>query len=268
MMYSLKGKYLKVKKKIILIVIIIILGVLDVYLFSTYIYGKYRNKLAIENSDVELASELSSIPFSVNKIILYSSAYGENENTNFQSSDWILDIFQYTDIAIYLDGNKAIKELSISNISLADNQHLYYLDGTEFGTANILSDCEITNTLDFTVLNFDNNDNSIGYNTPIFFADCSNPITLKYVNNLYSSYTIANTEKLAFDGTLLSKTNVQLDDLKVNISFDINLKDYDNNSYYTTIYLTIPVKNSSSSILDGYVYEENTDLNIQFWKDE
>ena len=67
------------------------------------------------------------------------------------------------------------------------------------GKNNILDNIsdKIEDNLEFTVLNFDNKDNSIMYNTPVFFSDLSNPVTLKFTNLLYKNYSIENTEKLS-----------------------------------------------------------------------
>lgn len=250
------------KKNTILIILIIIILALDIYLFSTYIYAKYRNKIALETTDIKIANEISNSPFGINKIILYSSASAKNKNTNFQNINWILDIFQYTDIAIYIEANTPIKNLSISNPKFSKNsQALYYLDANEFGTGQSSQNFEISNNLDFSILNFDNSDNSIAYNTPVFFADCSNPITLKFTNLLFENYLIKNTEKLTFNGSLLSKTPINLEQLHSKISFNINITNYNNKTYSTTLNLTIPVETKSSTIFDGYIYLEK-ELNL------
>ena len=251
------------KKKFILITLIIVLLFIEIFIFYNFIFIRYKNKTSIENIDIKIAEELKNSPFKVEKIILYSSASAENKNTNFQSTNWILDIFQYTDMAIYISSTEAIKALSVSNISLNNpSQKLYYLDANEFGTGKIFKNFEIQDSLEFSILNFDNSDNSIGYNTPVFFADASNPITLKFTNTVFENYSIKNTEKIAFNGSILAQTPVKLDNLSNTISFNINIKDYNNNQYTTTLNIDIPLQNDISSILDGSCYSEQTNLNI------
>jgi len=266
------------KKKVILITTIFILLILDSYLFFNFIYAKYRNKIALENSDVNLAQDIKESNFKIGKIILYSSASGINKNTNFQSTNWILDIFQYTDIAIYfskpenLNATNTIKNLSISNINyiVASEKYtpeLYYLDGNNFGTDTIVKDHKIEKTLEYTVLNSDNKENSIMYNTPVFFSDLSNPITLKFINNLLKNYQIKNTEKLIFDGTLLSKTPLTLKNLKSSISFNINITNYNDENYSAPISVEIPIQNSNENILQGKVLETKN-LGLTFLKEK
>ena len=241
------------KKKIILIIIILILFILDIYLFYNYVFARFRNKAYLEKSDVKFAEKLSNSTFAIDKVTLYSSA-------------WVLDILEYTDIAIYFKKPKELNSvntaetLSISNVNLqvSSNKYtpaLYYLDANKFGTENILSDYKIEDTLDFTVLNFDNKDNSIMYNTPVFFSDLSNPITLKFTNTLFKDYNIENTEKLIFDGSLLSKTPVKLTDLKAVLSFDINISNFEKEKYSTNLSLEIPLENKKENIFDGKILE-------------
>lgn len=254
------------KKKIFVIMLIFILILINSYLIFNYIYVKYRNKTSLENHYIQLSQELSQSPFKIDKILLYSSISGINKNTNFQNTNWLLDIFQYTDIAIYLTSNQPIKTLSISNPKFTSNsQKLYYLDSTKFGTDTILNNYEITKSLDYTVLNFENNDNSIKFNTPVFFADASNPITLKLTNTLLQNFSIPNSEKIVFDGTLFSKTNLTQNILSVNLSFNIEITNYSNEKYSTLLNVSIPLEECNSIISDGYIYLENINLNIPFF---
>ena len=253
------------KKKIILTIIVIILLILDIYLFFNYIYLRYKNKYFIENTDVVLAQNLNNSPFKINKIILYSSAYGENKNTKFQNANWVLDIYQYTDIALYLNSSEAVKSLSISNFK-SNFGNLYYLDSKKFGTEEILRNYEVNPILEYTVLNDSNEENLVNYNTPVFFADSSNPITLKFVNMFAKNFIIENNEKLKFNGSLLEKAKIKLENLKTNISFDINIKNYNNEEYNTTIYLNIPIENKTTNIFKGNILEEKNNQNIVFEK--
>lgn len=254
---------INLKKKIILTIIVIFLFILDIYLIFNYIYLRYKNKLFIENTDVVFAEKIKDSPFKIEKILLYSSGYGENKNIKFQKANWILDIYQYTDIAIYLKSDQPVKNLSISNFK-ANYGNLYYLDSTKFGTGEILKNFEVNPILEYTVLNDSNENNLVNYNTPIFFADCSNPITLKFVNMIAKNFTIENNEKLEFNGSLLEKTNTKLEDLKAKISFDIHITNYTNEEYATTIAFNIPIENKTSNIFNGSIFEEKRNQNIIF----
>lgn len=254
------------KKKIFLIVIIIFLMILDLYLFWNYIFLKYKNKIFIEKTDVVFAEKLKSSPYKINKIILYSSGFGKNKNTKFQKSNWILDIYEYTDIALFIDAEIGIKTLNISNFN-SEFGKLYYLDSNKFGTEEILENYEVNPNLEYTVLDDNNKENKINYNTPIYFADASNPITLKFVNTIAQNFVIENNERLEFNGSLLKRVNQNIKDLKGNFSFDINITDYNNNKYSTAINLSIPIENATTNIFDGSILETKNNQNISFIKE-
>lgn len=260
------------KKKIILIVIIFILLFLDIYLFFNFIYTRYKNKNFLEKHDISLANDIQNSEFQIDKIIIYSSASGINKNTKFQRAYWQLDIFQYSDIAIYfkqpeiLNESNSIRTLNISNIKckVANEKYspaVYYLDANNFGTDTLVEDYKIEDNIEYTVLNFDNQDNSIKYNTPVFFSDLSNPITLKFTNTLIKNHSIENTEKLIFDGSLLSKTSLSKKDLEASISFNIDITNFKNEKYTANISIQIPLENNTQSIFDGSILNiQNTNL--------
>lgn len=254
-------------KKIILIIVLIILLVLIIFLSNKYVFSMLKQKNFIEKYDVKLADELNNSDFKIEKMMIYSSASGINKNENFQNTDWVLDIFQYADIALYfskpkeLSTKNTVKTLNISNVkfNIASEKFkpaLYYLDANTFGTDNILLDYKIEDNLDFTVLNFDNKDNSIKYNTPVFFSDLSNPVTLKFTNILLENHTIENKEKLIFDGNILSKVPLKKEDLKASISFDILITNFENEAFSTNFSIQIPLENEKHDIFDGSVLIE------------
>lgn len=264
------------KKKIVLVIIIIILLILDIFLFFNFIYRHYKNKHFLEKYDISLANNINNNEFKINKILLYSSASGINKNNNFQKSNWLLDIYEYTDIAIFFEKPKTlstsntIKELNMSNIkyNVASDKYepaLYYLDGNNFGVNTITENFKIDNILEYTVLNFDNKDNSIMYNTPVFFSDLSNPITLKFSNTLLKNYSIENTEKLVFDGSLLTKTPLVLENLEASISFDVEITNFLNEKYVSNINIKIPIENSNETIFNGKILETKK-VNLKFLK--
>lgn len=75
-------------------------------------------------SKKNLEKNLESEKFLISKIKSYSSAMTINNNTNYKNPEWDLNIYQYTDIAIYLerisDDNSYIKRLYIDNINIGN----------------------------------------------------------------------------------------------------------------------------------------------------
>lgn len=266
-------------KKLLKTLFIILLLTLSIYLFYNFIFIKYLNKYKLENSSIKINENTQNSPFEISKVIMYSSGYAENQNTTFQQSSWILNILQYSDIAIYikhsedeLDTSNSVKKLYIDNINFSNpklgSASLYYLDSLNFGTANIDKNYKLDNPLEFTVLNDENKNNSIQSNTPVFFTDCSNPITLKYVNeSVKEDYSITSNEPVFFDGRLLKMASLSLDDLQANINFTIHIESNDNKNYFYDLSLPVILENDNSSIYDGSILVENEYENYKFMED-
>lgn len=225
---------------------------------------------------MNLLGNNKSCPFEISKVITYSTAYGNNKNTTFQKSSWILDIFQYTDIAIYIsNGNSklteknSVKKLSLENISITQPtigySKLFYLDTLNFGTENINENYELDNSFEFTIINDENQENWVKYNTPVFFTDCSNPITLKYVNqSVMNNFELQSNEPVFFDGRLLKIANIPLENLHATIHLTINIQNNSNENYYYNLSIPINLNNENSSIYDGNFLLENKYKNLKF----
>ena len=250
-------------KKFLKILLIIIFFILCFYLFYYFIFVHLK---VLQNS----SQTPKNNPFSLAKIVVYSSAYGENKDTTFEQSKWILDIFQYSDIALYIDNGNAelnsentIKKLWIENVKITTpnlgSPHLYYLNSLNFGTANFNKQDEISEHLEFTVLNDENLDSNLQYNTPTFFTDCSNPITLKYVNHsVKNEFEITSNEPLSFNGKLLQTAGISLKDLSAKLQLTIHIINHNNEDFYYNLFLPIPLETETQSILEGNLLFEKS----------
>ena len=80
----------------------------------------------------------------------------------------------------------------------------------------------IDSDLTFSISSEDN----IDYSKPILYNNCANPITLSYVNSgIKDNYTISNeNNSIIYDGSLLKRCNILLNDLSTSISFTINIE--------------------------------------------
>ena len=258
---------------------VVLLTILLIYLSYHFVFSKSINKAKLEKESLEFAQNYRKTPFSISKIVMYSSGYGKNKNTKFGQNSWILDILQYTDIAIYiyngedeLSYDNSVKKLWIDEVTLSSpkvgKSNLYYLDSLNFGTANVNEDFKIEDSLEFSVLNDANKENEIQSNTPVFFADCSNPITLKYVNNpIKENYSISTSDPIFFDGKLLKIAGISLDSLQANIHLKINIENNDDGHYSYNLSMPIPLEDAKNSIFDGSILVENEYENLKFLKE-
>ena len=115
----MKNQSPKKSKKIVKFIVFILLVILLAVLIKIN-YTDAQKKIALENTIADMTSLNSKQTFSIDKIYLYSSANATNNKT--KKSMWNLNVYQYTDIALYISGNannkaqNTIKELYIDNI--------------------------------------------------------------------------------------------------------------------------------------------------------
>ena len=215
--------------------------------------------------------------FTIDKIYLYSSA-GANKNDT-KRPIWDLDLCQYTDIAIYINNDSehdgvnytnSIKEMYIDNIKYTGpnmgNPELYFKDITEFGKFNIVDKNKVNDRLDYSI----KNDGDLDYSSPEIYADCSNPITLEYVNNsIKKNHIISDiSQELTFDGTLLRRAEIVLGNLICGVSFNIHIINFYNQHFIANVYIEIPLNDevNSVSIYDGSIEKEIKNMNIKFFR--
>ena len=205
--------------------------------------------------------------FKIKEIMLYSSANGSYKSKGEVLKD--LDVHQYTDISITIDNKFAMQDLSnknsvselyIDNIKIEKTANkgesaLNYKTPYDFG---IYKDTiQPTDRIDFRILhtNEDNKDND--FSTPTFFTDCSNPITLGYMNkNVKTNCEITKSnQKIEFNGKLLEAADIPIEDVAYKLSFQIHLKNSLEESYVYTVDLNMPLQDDNSSIYDGYIFK-------------
>ncbi len=237
-----------------------------------------RNEEFSENAD-ELSRLNSKTVFSIDRIYLYSSADATNNETN--KPVWDLNIFQYTDIALYINNRSdegityenTIKELIIDDVKFNNLEtgtpSLYYKDVNDFAKLTNNEENVINNSLEFDVINSGDAD----YSKPVIYSNCQNPITLEYVNTNMEENTVISdiTNPLVYDGSLLKKAGIALTKLECTLSFRITIINNYNQKYVATVYIDIPIEDSlnGTSIYDGKLIRniENTNL-VKFIRTE
>lgn len=248
-------------QKIIFVLAYILSIALLVYLCN-FTYSIFLNKLSVENYFK------NNIVFSINKIALFSSANAD-ANINTNNTTTISNLFQYTDIAIFIDNNSSeytlentlksvkIEDIKFNTLPKSGNVKLYYKDLNSFSTPTFLEENIIDKSLSFDV----SSEDEIDYSKPILYNNCANPITISYKNsNLISSYTINNDGSLFYDGSLLKKCNIVPNNLKCNFSFYIIIENNLGYKYRCPVSIDIPLSDDNSSIYNGtytYIYNPN-----------
>lgn len=210
---------MKGKIKYILLMILIILAVIGGYI--------------IANPKIQVTEEKEA--FQINKIVLYSSANAvSNEGLD---KKWELDIYQYTDIAIYLEKleNNDVERIYIDNISISEPPQLgqanvYKKDIEDFAKPMQLN--KVADEIEYGVA--ENGE---------FLQNCTKPIIISYLNNVKQDYAITNiNEKLEYNETVLKRARILTSEIKAQISFNVNIVDSEEVKHTCNVELEIPVE--------------------------
>lgn len=254
-------------KLIVTIALIILCIVMIVYTVKIYVVNE---KFA--DSVSEIARLNSKTVFSIDRIYLYSSADANSNETN--KPIWDLDIFQFTDIALYINNRdesgvtyeNTIKTLTIDNVKFngleTGNPKLYYKNVNDFAKLDINEENEIKDSKEFNIVNSGDAD----YTKPVLYSNCQNPITLEYVNSeMKENTTISDiSQPLTYDGSLLQKSGISLNSIKCNLSFRVTIVNNYNQKFVATLYIDIPLEDSftNESIYNGSIVKNMENTNI------
>lgn len=213
--------------------------------------------------------------FEINKIVFFSSCDAKNK-TSSSSNFTIENLYQYTDIAIFINNKSeeektsenTFKKVYINNVKFnklpeLGEPKLYFKSLNQFATSNLPEGNEILDTLDFTITS----ENEANLDNPVLYNNLANPITLGYVNqNVKTDYTLTDTSvPITYDGSLLKRCNIDLDSISCNLSFDIYITNYLDEEFKTTVFIDIPLNDLEKSIYDGNL-KITTDSNFVFYR--
>lgn len=260
------------KKKNFLILILLFL-ILILAILTDIVYATYLNKTSLEKTIAKINEKNENNIFSINKIVYFSSS---GADTNVSNSNFIIDdLFQYTDIAIYINNNpetlsleNTLKSVYIDNINFSKlpelgTPYLYYKNINDFAKPIYLEENKLENKLFFDV----SSENWVDYSEAVLFNNCANPITLSYVNkNIKTEHIISElSTSMTYDGSLLKKNNILLNSISCSISFDICITNNLDQKFKCPIYIEIPLDNETNSIYNGsFTLVDNT--NFTFYR--
>lgn len=247
------------KVKIVLTIITVILICIVIFL-AYLVFQKYALKKNFENDILNFADKNPSTIFTVDSITLFSSAdagYKTNTSNNFT----IQNLYQYTDIALFIKNTSdedtlenTLKKVRIENIQFSHTPklgepNLYFKSINNFAKSDVIEENRITDSFEFTVSSSDEAD----LNTPTLYNNLANPLTFSYVNsNIKSDYTITDVSSpITYDGSLLQKCNINLEDIACTLSFDIHITNNLDEDFKTTVSIDIPLSSEDKTIFDG-----------------
>ena len=203
--------------------------------------------------------------FNISEIIVYSSATAVNNVDSPSLTN--LSICQFSDLSIRINNHSndseytkynTIKKLSIDHISISNQsatgrQLLNYKNPYSFGKYEDIHSLE-NNKIDFRSI-YSNIENTTAiYSSPSFYTDCSNPISLGYVNDhIAPVYSISdNNTTVSYNAKLLKDVGVKLEDINATINFTIHITN--NANHKLSCNMSIPLTFDEEFFEKGYSY--------------
>lgn len=260
-------KKIKIKHEKLLLAVLIILLILSILGYAYIFYTSYARDEFFQTS-LKIANQNQNSVFRISRILLYSS--GNAIDNSYNKSLQNLSICQYTDIAITIDNTSyisdltttnTVKELYIDNIEITTNAqkgspYLNYKDLNSFATFKLL-DVPENERIDFNIIHTNEQNESADYSTPTFYADCSNPISLGYINrDIVENFSVDDqVNSLSFNGKLLGQAGVNLDEISYVLNFDIHIKNYDDDNFTYHATINVNLNDSDGTLNSGYLYE-------------
>lgn len=169
----------------------------------------------------------SNMPFNLSEIVVISNAEGEPKKENPEGYKWNLDIVQYNDIYLQLTKNEEYKKnayiesITIENFNFTEpkigNTRLYMPSSTEKKLFSYEDNYLIKRKLTFN--GADTNDIKA-----LEISSQGGNVVFRVANLDVGEYLSNEDEEIAHNGTIITKTPVTIDDLKIDLSFDVVIK--------------------------------------------
>lgn len=204
----------------------------------------------------------TDMPYVLKKMVVISTANGTNTQTD--ENKWNISINQNTDI--YFDIERNTEHKSTENIRNIKIQNIQII-GTEYYTPKAYMPSSETEEM------FNYIDNNIIQNELIYDVgkdkDTQNKkitteggiVAISFCNPNIATYK-GNEDKMTYDGTLLNKVGITLEQIKATIKFDLVLETASGKKYKAEINLQTPADDITKT---GIVINEDIELkNIVF----
>lgn len=257
----------KIRNERLVFTILIIALFIVFLLYYNLVFSVVFARNAFANEMIEISDENENSIFSIQKILLYSNANAIDNSENQSLKD--MSICQYTDISIYIDNigttseltdENTIKELYIDNIVATSTGNmgtkiLNYKNPLDFGKYKLIEEPQ-NNRIDFNIIHTNSQNESTDYTKPTFYTDCSNPISLGYMNqDILTNYSVSkDANSVSFNGKVLKEANIDLKDINYTLTFKIHIVNNLNQKFVYNMKLDVGLDDNNGGIYNGYVY--------------
>lgn len=267
----MKNFKFKIKNVKLAFALLIILAIVVLLLFYHFVLADVFSRNNFANQMIELSDENETSVFNIQKVLLYSDANAIDNSEDHSLKN--MSICQFTDLSIYLDNSSSntelssentVKELYIDNINITSKSDvgtkiLNYKNPMNFGKYKNIKELD-NGRIDFKVINTNQENESQNYSEPTFYTDCSNPITLGYLNkDIVTNYSVSDASKsISFNGKVLKEANVNLDDINYTLNFTIHIVNNLNQKFAYNMKLDVNLNDDNGGIYNGYTYKGKT----------
>lgn len=254
-------------KRATIVIAILISIILIVIAISSYFIMNQIVKNCFENQALKMSSINEDTPFSLKKVVLFSSA--TVDTNDLKNSVWDLNVSQFSDICIYLNNSSnvnesknTVKEFYIDNIDIAKPElgstFLYRKSINDFGKSTFKNDSIINDRLDFEVLDSNTPEN---LTENVVSNKLFEPIVLGFYNKNVKENYLSSSLNIDYSGKILKEAKIPKSSLQCNVSFNLNIINELDEHYICNVNFDIPFENENSSIYDdGYFVQELNNL--------
>lgn len=258
-------KEVRVKRRTLLLanIILMIISIIG----CKYIFEVETTKKVYAAETVRFLEESRNPVFAIERIELWSSAYAvDNSEGNLKD----IDISQFTDIILYIDNKlktdeitaeNTVSQLFIDNIKIESESEngeriFNYKNPYNAGKYVELSNWQGDGIL-FNVLNTNEKNRNADYDNNAFYTDCSNPISLGFINkNVLTGCEVNNNGSLTFDGSILERAGIELEGLKATISFVVHIINNYEEAFLCDVSFDIDLTKNNNAIYTGFAQQE------------
>lgn len=275
-------KKIQIKNEKLIFKVLIIALFIIFLLYYNFVFSVTLARNSFANQMIEISEQNENSIFNIQKILLYSNANAIDNSENHSLKN--MSICQYTDLSIYIDNTSyisdltdenTIKELYIDDIKATTPNDIgtkivNYKNALDFGKYKKIQPAE-NNRIDFNIISTNDANESTDYSKPTFYTDCSNPITLGYMNkDILTNYSVSqDSNSISFNGKVLKEANINLDDINYVLSFKIHIVNNLNQKFVYNMNLSVDLNDNNGGIYNGYIYKgKNTSGNeYRFFKE-
>lgn len=264
-------KKFKIKNERLAFILLMLMLFVVFLLYYHLVFSVVSARNAFTNDMIEIADENEKAIFNIQKILLYSNANAIDHSNDQSLRD--MSICQYTDISIYIDNTSTISELTdentikqlyIDDIIIRSSANigtkiLNYKNPLDFGKYKMIEE-PMYNRIDFNIIHTNSQNENTDYLHPSFYTDCSNPISLGYMNkDILTHYAVSpNANSISFNGKVLKEANINLEDINYTLTFKIHIVNNLNQKFLYNMKLDVDLNDNNGGIYNGYVYKGQT----------